>query len=222
MKTFSTVLISTAAVASFAFVGSAHAATITTSLTSGLFTAESGTSLIDFSSGSPGFTANTNIRTGNTSNQNAAYPGNSTPYLVIQPTSPTVTGFTAGALTYTSSSLLNYFGFAWGSSDASNTVEFYNDTTLIATFTSATVGLASGASWNNPADNQFVNFFATGSSSYFNKVVFSTGVIAFEIDNVTTRAVPVPAVVPGIALAAAFFGSKALKRNKKETGATIV
>ncbi|MBD2186535.1 hypothetical protein [Pseudanabaena mucicola] len=33
--------------------------------------------------------------------------------------------------------------------------------------------------------------------------------------------VPVPAVVPGIALAAAFFGSKALKRNKKETSATI-
>ena len=32
---------------------------------------------------------------------------------------------------------------------------------------------------------------------------------------VRARPVPVPAIVPGIALAAAFFGSKALKRNKK-------
>ena len=34
---------------------------------------------------------------------------------------------------------------------------------------------------------------------------------------VKARPVPVPAIVPGIALAAAFFGSKALKRNKKES-----
>jgi hypothetical protein len=35
------------------------------------------------------------------------------------------------------------------------------------------------------------------------------------------RAVPVPAIVPGIALAAAFFGSKALKRNKKNTSESV-
>ena len=35
------------------------------------------------------------------------------------------------------------------------------------------------------------------------------------------RAVPVPAIVPGIALAAAFFGSKALKRNKKVANESV-
>jgi hypothetical protein len=35
------------------------------------------------------------------------------------------------------------------------------------------------------------------------------------------RAVPVPAIVPGIALAAAFFGSKALKRNKKNANESV-
>ncbi len=36
------------------------------------------------------------------------------------------------------------------------------------------------------------------------------------------RAVPVPAIVPGIALAAAFFGRKALKRTKKNASESIV
>ena len=39
---------------------------------------------------------------------------------------------------------------------------------------------------------------------------------------VYARPVPVPAIVPGIALAAAFFGSKALKRNKKTATETVV
>lgn len=38
---------------------------------------------------------------------------------------------------------------------------------------------------------------------------------------VNARPVPVPAIVPGIALAAAFFGSKALKRNKKEASESV-
>ena len=38
---------------------------------------------------------------------------------------------------------------------------------------------------------------------------------------VTAKAVPVPAIVPGIALAAAFFGSKALKRNKKNANESV-
>lgn len=39
---------------------------------------------------------------------------------------------------------------------------------------------------------------------------------------VYAKPVPVPAIVPGIALAAAFFGSKALKRNKKTATETVV
>jgi len=46
-----------------------------------------------------------------------------------------------------------------------------------------------------------------------------------DLDNqdfvVYARAVPVPAIVPGIALAAAFFGSKALKRNKKNASESV-
>lgn len=38
---------------------------------------------------------------------------------------------------------------------------------------------------------------------------------------VSAKAVPVPAIVPGIALAAAFFGSKVLKRNKKNASESV-
>ena len=43
----------------------------------------------------------------------------------------------------------------------------------------------------------------------------------FNDFRVQARAVPVPAIVPGIALAAAFFGSKALKRNKKDASGYV-
>ena len=43
----------------------------------------------------------------------------------------------------------------------------------------------------------------------------------FNDFRVQARAVPVPAIVPGIALAAAFFGSKALKRNKKDASGSV-
>ena len=38
---------------------------------------------------------------------------------------------------------------------------------------------------------------------------------------ISARPVPVPAIVPGIALAGAFFGSKALKRNKKNAEGSV-
>ena len=50
---------------------------------------------------------------------------------------------------------------------------------------------------------------ATGGDLDYNDGVFKV------------RSVPVPAIVPGIALAGAFFGSKALKRNKKKAEATV-
>ncbi len=43
----------------------------------------------------------------------------------------------------------------------------------------------------------------------------------FNDFKVQAKAVPVPAIVPGIALAAAFFGSKALKRNKKVANESV-
>jgi len=67
--------------------------------------------------------------------------------------------------------------------------------------------------------------FAAGSTASFFTMEWDDGGAGPDRDYndfvVSARAVPVPAVVPGIALAAAFFGSKALKRNKKDASESV-
>jgi hypothetical protein len=169
-------------------------------------------------------TAATNIKSESTLNRNAQPFGDTTKYMVVQPENSNVPGFTPGAVIFNSPTLLSTFSIYWGSADEDNKVEFFNTNNSVnpfMAFTGADVfGSEAKGRWDSPLDNRCVPFTAD-SGFEFNKIRFSTGSIAFEFDAPTTRPVPVPAVVPGIALAAAFFGSKALKRNKKETGATI-
>lgn len=67
--------------------------------------------------------------------------------------------------------------------------------------------------------------FEAGSTASFFTMLWDDGGAGPDKDyndfKVSARAVPVPAVVPGIALAAAFFGSKALKRNKKNASESV-
>lgn len=62
----------------------------------------------------------------------------------------------------------------------------------------------------------------TGSANLFTVVWDDQfGDKDFNDFKIQAKAVPVPAIVPGIALAAAFFGSKALKRNKKDVNESV-
>jgi len=62
----------------------------------------------------------------------------------------------------------------------------------------------------------------TGSANLFNIAWDDQyGDKDFNDFKIQAKAVPVPAIVPGIALAAAFFGSKALKRNKKDVNESV-
>lgn len=76
--------------------------------------------------------------------------------------------------------------------------------------------------------------FSNGTLPNFKLVSSGGGWRTYAIEDILTggdtdyndgkfrvRAVPVPAIVPGIALAGAFFGSKALKRNKKKAEASV-
>lgn len=81
---------------------------------------------------------------------------------------------------------------------------------------------ASGASTFDPGGLTFKSFVAANAVD---------GALVIGVNDVFTgdkdyndfiikaRAVPVPAIVPGIALAGAFFGSKALKRKKDKASA---
>lgn len=160
-----------------------------------------------------------NIRQDNTGiNASPLFDGSK--YLVVQPTGSgdTVAPFTTGAIFYNSPTLLNTFGIYWASVDKSNTVEFFKGGVSLGELTGLSVFGDIGSNFGNrtsPISNRFVTF---NSDSGFDRMKFSTGQIAFEFDS---KPVPVPAIVPGIALAAAFFGSKAIKRNKKDASESV-
>jgi fibronectin-binding autotransporter adhesin len=76
------------------------------------------------------------------------------------------------------------FGLYWGSVDSFNTINFYNGTTLVASYSGADVSpLLSNGNQGSFASNGYVEFL---DLSPFNKVVLATGGSnAFEFDNVS-------------------------------------
>jgi hypothetical protein len=88
-----------------------------------------------------------------------------------------------------------YFGALWGSVDATNTVSFFENNTLVATITGSELESDAVALQGYPANGSFVDFVANGSNDYFNKIVLSEGSTFFETDNLAAAAaVPEPGV----------------------------
>ena len=81
----------------------------------------------------------------------------------------------------------NSFGLYWGSVDASNTIDFYNGTTLVAHYTGADVSpLFSDGNQGSFSSNGYVEF---SGLEPFNKVVLGSGTNSFEIDNISAGTV---------------------------------
>jgi hypothetical protein len=89
-----------------------------------------------------------------------------------------------GSETITFASEQNAFGLYWGSVDSFNTLDFYNGTQLVASYTGAEiVPLLSNGGQGSFASNGYVEF---SDLAPFNKVVLATGGSnAFEIDNIS-------------------------------------
>jgi len=107
----------------------------------------------------------------------------------------------------------SYFGLWWSAGDKYNTLTFYNGSTQIAQYTTATLpGLLPKTYFGNPVDGRadsaepfaFLNFYGVGAR--FTKVVLSNlNSTGFESDNWTVRAQPYgyytgedPANLPGV------------------------
>jgi hypothetical protein len=84
----------------------------------------------------------------------------------------------------------NYFGLYWGSIDRSNQINFYHDAELLVSFIGADFAPANG-NQSAPNTNEFIDFFFANGVTY-NKVVFYTTQLNFEIDNVAYGSVAVP------------------------------
>ena len=85
------------------------------------------------------------------------------------------------------------------------------------------VGIPSyGVYSNDPLPNFKLISSVGGWYTYgIEDIALTGGDLDYNDGKFRVRAVPVPAIVPGIALAGAFFGSKALKRNKKNAEGSV-
>ena len=124
-----------------------------------------------------------------------------------------VTGGT-GSITATLGAHYNYFGLWWGSVDSYNTLSFYNDAALVASFTGTSITSPNAANGNQtaPSTNLYVNFLDLPA---FNKFVMTSTQYAFEADNIAVGNVPIPAAA--WLLGSGLIGLVAVRRrfNKK-------
>ena len=107
-----------------------------------------------------------------------------------------ITNWLAGdpAETITFNANQSYFGMLWGSIDSYNTVDFYENGTLVDAVTGQELVAGTGAQ-NYPNPGSFVDFVANSSADDFNEIVLSdsNGNCCFETDNYAVLgAVPVP------------------------------
>ena len=167
-----------------------------------------GTTVEDFNSLSIGANYNVNAGFGTinqvdviAANQYGGAPVSSGPSLYAVQTAGAgeighATPITTTTLTLNTPS--SYFGLYWSAGDAHNTLEFYNGSTLVGTFTTQSLmdKLPSGYYGNpNPANLHqdsgepfgFVNFLATPGTQFTSVVLIDTQTSGFESDNWTTR-----------------------------------
>ena len=95
-----------------------------------------------------------------------------------------------GSETITFASEKNAFGLYWGSLDSYNAINFYDGTTLVASYTGNDIlPLFPTGNQGSFSSNGYVEF---SGLQPFNKVVLSSTSNAFEIDNISAGNVPAP------------------------------
>lgn len=114
-----------------------------------------------------------------------------------------------GVATFSLDKAAHYFGFLWGSVDKYNAITFLGaGDKLLASFTGADLPQSVG---NRTLGGTFYANFT--SSAEIMKVVLTSGLNAFELDNVRVAAVPVPAALPLFGAALAGLGLVARRRR---------
>lgn len=124
--------------------------------------------------------------------------GSPVPYLNIGSGNFTLNN---GTVAFQFSNPLNYFGLYWGSLDIlptnANIVTFFKGSTQVGAFTG--VDIATALPGIQTLQSQYINFFSSGTSELFDRVVLSNpGLAAFEVDNLAYRQVPTPVLLPGL------------------------
>lgn len=171
-------------------------------------TAVSGATVIDFNSGMGYASASGDyqIVSGSVSGQYAQPAGTNSPYLSVP--NPVSNGSALFGLGTTA----NYFGLYWGSVDTYNSIQFYLDNALVASFGGSLIAPPADGNQTSSATNRYVNFLFTAGDKFDSVRLTSTG-YAFESDNHAYASLPEPGTL--LLLGIGLVGLGLARRHKK-------
>lgn len=158
-------------------------------------TSVAGATIVDFNSGMGYASASGDyqIVSGSVSGRYAQPAGTSSPYLAVpNPVSHGSALFDLGASA-------DYFGLYWGSVDTYNSISFYLNDLLVASFGGAQIAPPANGDQASSATNRYVNFLFSGGD-VFDSVRLTSNGFAFESDNHAFTVVPEPTTLVLLAL----------------------
>ena len=107
---------------------------------------------------------------------------------------------------------MQYFGLLRGTIDNYNTISFYNDGVLVASYTGTDIAALAGVPDTGSAV-VYANFWAS-AGEVFDTVVFASTQNSFEFDNVRVAPTPLPAALGLFGSAIVGMGAFGLRRRR--------
>lgn len=104
----------------------------------------------------------------------------------------------------------NYLGLYWGSVDTYNKIEFLDGENIVAAYTGSQIVSTANGDQKSLATNLYVNFFQMPE---FDRVIFTSTLPAFELDNLAVGHAPIPGALLLGLLGIATAGIRLRKHN---------
>lgn len=198
----------------FGFSTGAHAAAISFSDPGATATSVSGMTTVDFNDGTHGAYTGASGDYGFVSGSEEGYYAE--PQDIDSPFLAVPRDHFTGSVQFDLGSSANYFGLYWGSIDDYNSISFYEDGSLVGSFSGDDVAGQANGHQSSYETNRYVNF-DFGSLSFDQVELHSDG-WAFESDNHAFGVTSVPEPGAVLLLGVGLAGLRLARRRERNVG----